>query len=309
MRYALLETAPESIPEDFSEISTACNINETVEVSVADLSARAIYALFVTYDNDGQAQSSSVVTLDRPDENNGAWVYYGKADMTEGLISCVFPSLFSVQTYEVDIERRADNSKILRIVNPYAGQWQGAGSFTIEHGHNHYIYINAEDDDNVYIEYSPLGVSIPDNGELAITSDYFDMVNEYGLDFLTMFDIYSGGHIKDNVLTFDHTGDIKILPALYGKWVYTNLHPNPDYDEKAAQDAYENWEDYDVHQYIAGEFKLDLNKAVSGIENIATDATDAPCEFYNLQGVKVDNPSNGVFIVRQGNTTAKKYIR
>ncbi len=65
-----------------------------------------------------------MVTLDRPDENNGAWVYYGKADMTEGLISCVFPSLFSVQTYEVDIERRADNSKILRIVNPYAGQWQ-----------------------------------------------------------------------------------------------------------------------------------------------------------------------------------------
>lgn len=33
--------------------------------------------------------------------------------------------------------------------------------------------------------------------------------------------------------------------------------------------------------------------------------SDAPVEFYNLQGVRVANPSNGIYIRRQGNTVTK----
>lgn len=36
---------------------------------------------------------------------------------------------------------------------------------------------------------------------------------------------------------------------------------------------------------------------------------NAPVEFFNLQGQRVNNPSNGIFIVRQGNKTSKVYIR
>lgn len=48
--------------------------------------------------------------------------------------------------------------------------------------------------------------------------------------------------------------------------------------------------------------------AASGVESIATDMSsddNAPIEYYNLQGMRVNNPENGIFIRRQGNKTVK----
>lgn len=45
----------------------------------------------------------------------------------------------------------------------------------------------------------------------------------------------------------------------------------------------------------------------AGIEAIET--IDAPAEYYNLQGVRVENPGTGLYIVRRGNTVTKEYIR
>lgn len=45
----------------------------------------------------------------------------------------------------------------------------------------------------------------------------------------------------------------------------------------------------------------------TGIENVT--GAEAPAEYYNLQGVKVANPSGGIFIRRQGSTTTKVIIK
>lgn len=51
-------------------------------------------------------------------------------------------------------------------------------------------------------------------------------------------------------------------------------------------------------------------KALAGIEAIGiTDDTDAPVEYFNLQGIKVDEPANGIYIRRQGSTVSKVVIR
>ena len=42
----------------------------------------------------------------------------------------------------------------------------------------------------------------------------------------------------------------------------------------------------------------------SGIEEVGVDA-NVPVEYYNLQGVKVANPENGIFIKKQGGRTCK----
>ena len=47
----------------------------------------------------------------------------------------------------------------------------------------------------------------------------------------------------------------------------------------------------------------------SAIESVVVDSANAPVEFFNLQGVRVDNPANGIFIRRQGNTVSKVVIR
>lgn len=56
------------------------------------------------------------------------------------------------------------------------------------------------------------------------------------------------------------------------------------------------------------EMKLS-STASTGVESITEDNTNAPAEYYNLQGVKVNNPENGLYIVRQGNKVSKQYIR
>lgn len=48
----------------------------------------------------------------------------------------------------------------------------------------------------------------------------------------------------------------------------------------------------------------------SGVSNInASDDKDVPVEYYNLQGVKVADPSNGIYIRRQGSQTTKMMVR
>lgn len=52
----------------------------------------------------------------------------------------------------------------------------------------------------------------------------------------------------------------------------------------------------------------DIKVGTTAITEVETDNTDAPVEYFNLQGVRVDNPSNGLFIRRQG-TKVTKVIR
>ncbi|MBP2691527.1 MAG: hypothetical protein J6B44_06860 [Muribaculaceae bacterium] len=49
----------------------------------------------------------------------------------------------------------------------------------------------------------------------------------------------------------------------------------------------------------------------TGISDIIADGADndAPAVYYNLQGVRVANPSNGIYIVRQGNKASKVYVK
>lgn len=47
----------------------------------------------------------------------------------------------------------------------------------------------------------------------------------------------------------------------------------------------------------------------SAVTEIESADTDAPVEYYNLQGIRVANPENGLYIVKQGNKVSKRIIR
>ena len=53
------------------------------------------------------------------------------------------------------------------------------------------------------------------------------------------------------------------------------------------------------------------NQGTSAIEGIEADTTDAPAEYYNLQGIRVaaDQLVPGIYIERQGNTTRKILVK
>ncbi len=45
------------------------------------------------------------------------------------------------------------------------------------------------------------------------------------------------------------------------------------------------------------------------IENIEAEDANAPAVYYNLQGIKVENPANGVYIVKRGNKVSKELVK
>lgn len=52
------------------------------------------------------------------------------------------------------------------------------------------------------------------------------------------------------------------------------------------------------------------NIGISGIEDITVNNdNNAPVEYFNLQGIRVENPSNGLFIRRQGNKAEKILVK
>ena len=67
-----------------------------------------------------------------------------------------------------------------------------------------------------------------------------------------------------------------------------------------------------IEQYkSADQWKDFYSFGVSDIEDIVVDAdsSDAPVEYYNLQGIRVENPANGIYIRRQGSTITKVTIK
>lgn len=64
---------------------------------------------------------------------------------------------------------------------------------------------------------------------------------------------------------------------------------------------------YDIVFDKAG-MKLTVKKSSSGIDDIDMSETRLPVEYYNLQGVRVAEPTPGIYIMRQGNKVSKVRI-
>ncbi len=66
--------------------------------------------------------------------------------------------------------------------------------------------------------------------------------------------------------------------------------------------------DATVGPRIKNYIETELNKTQTGIGDINVDE-NAPVEYYNLQGIRVENPENGLYIRRQGNTVTKILVK
>lgn len=87
------------------------------------------------------------------------------------------------------------------------------------------------------------------------------------------------------------------LPAKTTVWVGLGIDARPKLDGNKT----EYWNP-------ARDFTLEAWKEESGINNVAFDE-NAPVEYYNLQGVRVANPANGIYIVKQGTKATKVFVK
>lgn len=99
----------------------------------------------------------------------------------------------------------------------------------------------------------------------------------------------------------------------------TNMDSAGNFKRGAKDTVYEinvtDLEKLKAHGLVISGFAVTVTKVSlitidqSGIDDIDSDTNDMPVEYYNLNGMRVDNPANGIFIRRQGNKVSKIYIR
>lgn len=70
-----------------------------------------------------------------------------------------------------------------------------------------------------------------------------------------------------------------------------------------------NTKDFYWHPWADVKLEKWDEAASSGIAGVEVEDENAPVEYYNLQGVRVANPENGLYIVKQGKKVSKKFIR
>lgn len=127
------------------------------------------------------------------------------------------------------------------------------------------------------------------------TYSYFTFVTAQGADWdadVNSSDRY-GAASKDALVNLDQTTAIKVFKV--------GVNASSAYSWKIAPGTYKIVADLK-------NMKLTVTKA-SGVDGIEADDSDAAPVYYNLQGVRVDTPSAGMYIVVRGNKVTKEVVR
>lgn len=117
------------------------------------------------------------------------------------------------------------------------------------------------------------------------------------------------GNVTFNIA--DETGSTVVLQAFRAKWgegVTPTADNNPEVGATVIicgnLKVHNDTKEFDAGNMIVKYVPSDP----TGIDDIEAD-NNAPVEYFNLQGVRVANPENGLFIRRQGNKVTKVIVK
>lgn len=240
--------------------------------------------VYLTYKADGTPyQFGSTALHYDPD-----WNLLGEGSFTDPFISVfvngdltnnlgiVIPE--SAWTYTVKIEESASTPGIYRIVNPYgltSPLWDiELTNLRLDKKSTYYMTINATDPERVYIPTQHCGYYLG-SYELKHFSEAASYLEEgYSADIVPEA---LWGKFNDGVITFGvGTKDDNVY------CVSANGSPAPIHGRAMT-------------------VRLPGHTSVADV----TVSEDAPVEYYNLQGMRVENPRSGIYIRRQGDRVTK----
>ena len=164
------------------------------------------------------------------------------------------------------------------------------GDITEPEGKDETVYINQFESDKCSFKLPNF-----DLGEGMVVGDIF--VPEVNMTF------------GDNGLTTFH-GEVDDLSLLDGEiHAKVTLNGTVDKEGNASFKIDVLWTNNDPQIPILVTFNGKGNGGFTGVSDITVDDANAPVLYYNLQGVRVDNPQNGLYIRVQGKKATKVAIR
>ncbi len=239
------------------------------------------------------------------------WTNVGKAQFTDGWFAPFF--FENLAAVEVDVQRNNADPNIYRLVNPYEFLKEMTLTFTDTH-------------ETVFLNYSKgegcIVFDMTDKDCVLVMPDHYAGLYDkgWGSGFYYMWNESGDMFVNDESFNEENTPADERLQiikewfpeeerSIYDTESRTLVVPFCKFTSSEFGSQVHCWNEF---MEIAGESGTIEQTAVivfpneSGINNIVTDASDnAPVEYFNLQGIRVNNPENGVFIRRQGKNVTK----
>lgn len=131
--------------------------------------------------------------------------------------------------------------------------------------------------------------------------------------------LFSEAKAGDKLVFMISDSDNPFIKLLFGSWggteINTNVNPE-EFSHTANSISLTLKQEYidklktsglaiQADRFILDQLLLISDSATTSIKDIDIDSDNAPVEYFNLQGIRVNKPENGIFIRRQGNKISK----
>lgn len=161
-----------------------------------------------------------------------------------------------------------------------------------------------DNDGNAYYEF--LGMLIEDHGDgkgYYVLSDWHKAADAQGVRARAAAEGEAAG-LTDEVAANGHAytkNPMVLLKNTYGGTDgLMEVAPNKYYDIKLTLSK---------NGTVAALTAEESGEITTGVESVEVEDANAAVEYYNMQGVRVANPENGMYIRRKGNTVTKVFVK
>lgn len=117
----------------------------------------------------------------------------------------------------------------------------------------------------------------------------------------TTYRVDSYGLVLENTEHYEYEKTGKKAETYYtlGHVDYNSEFGYPE--EYWSEEGYNDNTPHKAERILFSEYEF----YASGVKGVEASESDSPAEYYNLHGVRVDNPGKGIYIMRQGGKTTK----
>lgn len=234
--------------------------------------------VIVSVDAVGDVASYDWVTYYNMTDRGESWKSIGMGKFTDDIATALLS--MPVSTVDVEIEECEGHPGYYRLVNPYGEAYAYSKPGQFHADHNHYVYLNAINPSRIYIEESPIGV---DWGYgMARVSSYTEYFLGAGFDWEDVDELEYYGTYENGAFTFVETS---VLFSMLG---------------------YDNGDWYEAN--ASGGTKIELPEGYVYLASVKDEIVipeEGEVVYYNLQGIRVERPANGVFIRCAGGKSEK----
>ena len=232
------------------------------------------------------------VVWSNPTMPDGEWEAFGTGTFADGWQVAAYGVDVNEYAWTVNIEKNKDNEGVYRMVNPY--QNSPISNYNTDPTGEGYIVFSVADPEFV----------------LVYPYIYSGLRDDYGAYLNTNFEGYytiaSNGQItKDQVIS-----QLGITPSSFDEINGLVTFRNNRFGTTDNPDKLYNWQNQ-AGEYIVVDGSLQFNDW-AGINGVtAVENENAPVEYYNLQGMRINNVENnpGLYIRKQGDKATKVYVK